>query len=165
MCEFDPRCDGSDDLVGGALALIAQGRWSVTGVFGSLGHPPLAYTTGLTERGLPELAITGLPPDLACILLNHAAQAAIDGTAVEAGSRVRAGMRRPVWFEAIDVIDPEPLRLTRLLYGQEFTTVQLAWPDDAGRYPWQAGYSIPSNVQPLLGVPAARPASGDASVA
>ncbi|MGB3709637.1 DUF4262 domain-containing protein [Gordonia sp. (in: high G+C Gram-positive bacteria)] len=162
MCEFDPRCDGSDDLVGGALALIAQGRWAVTGVFGSVGHPPLAYTTGLTELGLPELAITGLPPDLACVLLNHAAQASVDGTVVAPGSRVHAGMRKPVWFEAIDVIDLEPLRLSRLVFGQGFSTVQLVWPDHADRYPWQVGYSIPSNVQPLMGVPTARPSSGDA---
>ncbi|MGI6797038.1 DUF4262 domain-containing protein [Gordonia sihwensis] len=153
MCEFDPRCDGADDLVGDALALIAEGRWSVTGVLGDAANPPLTYTTGLTAHGRPELVMTGLPPDLAGILLDHAARAVVADPGFGPGSDVPARLRRPVRFRAIDVIDAGALRLTRVVYGARFDAIQLVWPDDDGRYPWQSGYSIPARVQPLLGVP------------
>jgi len=158
MCEFDPQCDGADDLVGDAIAQIVDGRWAVTGVLGDAAHPPLAYTTGLTEHGRPELLMTGLPPRLAGLLLDHAAQSvALDAT-FGPGSQVPARLRRPVSLRAIDVIDAGPMRLTRVIFGQQFEAVQLVWPDDEGRYPWQRGYAIPAQVQPLLGLPVAEAA-------
>ena len=71
MCENDPRCNGGDDLVGNALVQIAQGRWGVTGIFGSALEPSFAYTTGLTEFGHPELVITGIEPSPACHILRE----------------------------------------------------------------------------------------------
>ncbi|MBM7366991.1 DUF4262 domain-containing protein [Gordonia hydrophobica] len=154
MCEFDPECDGADDLIGDALAQITDGRWAVTGVLGDAAHPPIAYTSGLTEHGRPELVMTGLPPRLAGLLLDYAAQAVVGDPTFGAGSSVPARLRRPVSLHAIDVIDADPLRLTRVLYGLRFNAVQLVWPDDEGRYPWEPRYAIPAQVQPLLGVPA-----------
>ena len=158
MCEFDPDCDGADDLIGDALAQIADGRWAVTGVLGDAAHPPIAYTSGLTDLGRPELVMTGLPPRLGGLLLDHAAQSVVGDPAFGAGSSVPARLRRPVALRAIDVIDAGSMRLTRILYGLRFEAVQLVWPDDEGRYPWQPGYAIPTQVQPLLGVPIAEAA-------
>ncbi|WP_040517447.1 DUF4262 domain-containing protein [Gordonia neofelifaecis] len=158
MCEFDPRCSGPDHLVDDALALIADGRWAITGVLGDAARSPMTYTTGLTEHGRPELVMTGLPPDLAGVLLEHAARSVIADRSFGPGSDVPARLRRPVRFRAVDVIDSEPMRLTRIVYGRQFDAVQLVWPDDDGRYPWQPGYSIPTQVQPLLGVPVAEAA-------
>lgn len=158
MCEFDPECDGADDLIGDALAQIAAGRWAVTGVLGDAAHPPIAYTSGLTDLGRPELVMTGLPPRLAGLLLDHAAQIVAGDAGFGAGSTIPARLRQRVSLTAIDVIDASPMRLTRVLYGLRFDAVQLVWPDDAGRYPWQAGYAIPQQVQPLLGVSAVKAA-------
>lgn len=158
MCQFDPQCEGADDLVGDAIAQIAEGRWAVTGVLGDAAHPPLAYTTGLTEHGRPELVMTGLTPRLAGLLLDHAAQTVALDPTFGPGSRVPARLRRAVALRAIDVIDAAPMRLTRVVYGLQFEAVQLVWPDDEGHYPWQPGYAIPRQVQPLLGLPAAEAA-------
>ncbi|WP_265742869.1 DUF4262 domain-containing protein [Gordonia liuliyuniae] len=73
MCEFDPRCGGSDDLIGHALSLIASGSWAVTGVYGDESSAPVAYTSGLTELGRPELVVTGVDPEHAGPVLNEAA--------------------------------------------------------------------------------------------
>ena len=154
MCEFDPRCDGTDELVRDAIERIAVGSWSVTGVFGDAANSPFAYTSGLTDHGLPELVITGLSPDLAGTFLNEAARKSVtDARFCTAGYRP-SRLRRPVTFSSVDVIDTDSMRLTRLLYGEGFRAVQLVWPDESGCFPWDPSYDIPREVQPLLGVPA-----------
>lgn len=153
MCEFDPRCDGSDDLVSNALAQISAGRWAVTGVFGDETGPPVAYTTGLTEFGCPELLITGLDPELACRILNRAADLAIaDEHFLDAG-RLDGVLRPPYQLAALPAVDTAELGVTRLLYGPDVPVIQLIWPDAGRRYPWDHGYANPADAQPLSGVP------------
>ncbi|GEE03479.1 hypothetical protein nbrc107696_39250 [Gordonia spumicola] len=154
MCEWDPRCSGSDDLVGHALALIARGSWAVTGVYGDETSPPIAYTTGLTELGRPELVLTGVDPERAGPVLNEAAARVLLQPDFAAGSTI-GGLTSAagVDFAAIDVIDTSDLRVTALLFGRGFQAVQLVWTDRDHRLPWDRGYQLAPDEQPLLGVP------------
>ncbi|WP_035719474.1 DUF4262 domain-containing protein [Gordonia shandongensis] len=156
MCEFDPRCTGHDDLIDDAAAQIAAGRWAVTAVLGDAAHSPVAYTTGLTEHGLPELVVTGLPTRLAACVLSEAAETSVSkycrGTPYRS-PHVSESLNRRVRFQLVTAIDTDVLRLTRLFYGDRFRADQMVWPDQNGLYPWQFGYSVPSHIQPLLGVP------------
>ena len=159
MCEFDPRCGGSDDLIGHALSLIASGSWAVTGVYGDESSAPVAYTSGLTELGRPELVVTGVDPEHAGPVLNEAAARVVLTPAFGAGTTID-GLRSTNGYRltAIDVIDASPMRVTSLLFGQSFQAVQLVWPDRDGRLPWDRGYALVPDEQPLLGV--ATPSAG-----
>jgi hypothetical protein len=153
MCEWDPRCSGSDDLVGHALALIAAGSWAVTGVYGDATAPPIAYTTGLTELGRPELVITGVAPEHAGPVLNEAAARIVARPEFGAGSTLTDLSSAPgSEFTAINVIDASALRVTALLFGRGFQAVQLVWADMSRRLPWDRGYALAPDDQPLLGV-------------
>ncbi|MGO3325391.1 DUF4262 domain-containing protein [Gordonia sp. (in: high G+C Gram-positive bacteria)] len=153
MCEFDPRCSGSDDLIGQALALIARGSWAVTGVYGDEASAPVAYTSGLTELGRPELVIAGVDPEHAGPVLNEAAARVVLTPEFGSGS-VISNLRSTNGYPltAIDVIDASSMRVTSLLFGQSFQAVQLVWPDRDGRLPWDRGYVLAPDEQPLYGV-------------
>jgi hypothetical protein len=47
-------------------------------------------------------------------------------------------------------VHDEELVAVRQVYGT-FSAVQMVWPDSAGRFPWDAGYTNPPDAQPLLG--------------
>lgn len=153
MCEFDPRCTGAEDLVSTAYEQITAGRWSVTGVFGDDTSSPVAYTTGLTEHRRPELLITGLEPDLACRILNRAAELALADRRFLDAKFLDGVVRPPHRLAALPAVDTSELHVTRLLYGPDFLALQLIWPDEEGRFPWEPGYSFPLDAQPLSGIP------------
>ncbi|GAC57124.1 hypothetical protein GOHSU_16_00820 [Gordonia hirsuta DSM 44140 = NBRC 16056] len=153
MCEFDPRCEGSDGLVDNALAQISAGRWAVTGVYGDELNPAFAYTTGLTEFSRPELVIYGLDPAQACGILNRAAQRLIDDPYLFDAPRLTGIVRPPYALTSLPTMDTTEFTVTRLLYGPDFRAVQLIWPDSAGRFPWEYGYAYSRDAQPLMGIP------------
>ncbi|MFC3241248.1 DUF4262 domain-containing protein [Gordonia humi] len=141
------------------LSLIARGSWAVTGVYGDETSAPIAYTSGLTELGRPELVVTGVEPEYAGPVLNEAAARAVLTPDFGPGSRIehlRSTNGYPL--TAIGVIDTSALRITKLVFGQSFVAVQLVWPDRDGRLPWDRGYDLAPDEQPLLGVPT--PAAG-----
>ena len=61
-------------------ARIARQGWTVIGVFPTPDEPgpSLAYTVGLGERGLPELATYGLHVQIAHSLLNEVARRTVE---------------------------------------------------------------------------------------
>ena len=158
MCEHDPRCQGTDDLVGRALAQIMAGRWAVTGVYSDETGPPLTYTTGLVEHGLPELLIYGLEPEQAIPIVNRAAELVLADADALAQPYLDRVLRPPYRLALLPAVQTDELTVTRLLYGPDVSAVQLIWPDTDGRYPWDHGYGYASYIQPLTGVP--RPLAG-----
>ncbi len=52
---------------------------------------PFAYTIGLHERGLPELLVTGMPPERANLVLNTVAEYLVDGGRPVPGERMLIG--------------------------------------------------------------------------
>lgn len=153
MCEFDPRCQGSDNVVQDALARITAGGWAVTGVYGDETGPPLTYSTGLVEFDRPELLIYGLDPELAIPLLNRAAELAIADAGLLGHPYLDGVLRPPYRMATLPAVHTDDLAVTRVLYGPDFRAVQLIWPDAQGRYPWDRGYAISPDAQPLAGVP------------
>ena len=140
-----------------ADAVIARHGWLVQAVLGDgRRRPDLAYTVGLWGLGHPELVVFGLPADTAQPVLN------------DLGERVRAGTT----LRARDVLsfDPWPHRVHLLAvphpervlfqavrtYGRPVPALQAVWDDAAGRFPWEAGYTVPRWLQPMPGTHAWR---------
>lgn len=142
------------------LDIINRHGWMVEGVFGtdSLPGPSYAYTVGLSAHGFPELCMAGLPHETLQMLLNDVAK------------RVYDTNRRYIHGEVLDdvlgggykvtVVDG-PASLDTIwpgsaygLYGQEAVTLQqVVWPDNEHRYPWDEGYSLTRENQPVIGRP------------
>lgn len=135
---------------------IARRGWTVVGVFPVPGEPsvPFSYTAGLSEKQLPELAIYGLDARTAGTLLNAAAQRMIDNAKVfESGERIDGLLAGGLPLSAVAMIQTTDMNMVRTLYGTVATAVQIVWPDTEGKMPWNTGYALPKEVQPLLGLP------------
>lgn len=142
------------------IEMIDEHGWMVQGVFPTAADqgPMFAYTVGLTAHGFPELAIAGLEPQTMQTLLNDVAK------------RVYDTNRRYTHGEVLDDVLGNEYKITIVggpastetiwpgsahgLYGQQAVRLQqLVWPDDQHRYPWNEGYSLPLNGQPVIGRP------------
>lgn len=130
----------------------------LTGVLPSEGDTGVgwAYTTGLFLKGKPEICVLGLPVEIAASVLNDLAswdEVLKTGPVDVFENDVKA--------QLIDVIDvgneeyPQAVttRLARALGYPTPTSLQLVWPDDQNRFPWE-NWDNPDWAQPLLGVPA-----------
>jgi hypothetical protein len=112
---------------------------------------PYAYTIGLHDRGLPELLVTGLPPESAARLLNDAAGAAVAGRVLEPGAHIAVGAG-PL-LEIVEVDHPDAhMDFAVALGGPDIQALQLVWADDRGRWPWAAGWGHGRRHQPVLGI-------------
>lgn len=146
-------CDHPGSTVDQWLAAIAETKskhgWAVQYVESQ--SAPYAYTVGLHERGLPELLVTGLPPQPAARLLNTVAAYLMDGG-------------RPVPGEWISIPDGPMLAVVQVehpdahmnvavaFYGPELRALQLVWADERGHRPWCPEFSNGQLQQPVLGV-------------
>ena len=111
---------------------------------------------GLTAAERPELVVTGLPYDRAVELLNQAAERVLQGAAPEPGDVLP--LRDGVVAEIVRVAEPAVhLSVAAALNGPRFPALQLVYADDAGRWPWEAGFRGGHGGQPVLGARAARP--------
>jgi hypothetical protein len=138
--------------------MIDRFGWALQYVFDGEGDhvPPFCYTIGLHELDHPELLIFGLDQGTSAQILNTA------------GARIRTGER--LHDGDVLTLDGDPqLRVTALtvpnpgeiLYStnrhyhrpddDSVPALQLVWPDDVGRFPWDAGYELPAWWQPLPG--------------
>jgi hypothetical protein len=131
---------------------IAQFGWGVQGVFDPEGEKPhYAYTVGLAAKGLPELLVFSLPSPVMFDFLNNLAV-----------RYVTQGLP-PLDTDLHDIAQGLPARLLPIprpvadQYMQQalhrfpdYSAVQLVWPDECARFPWDANYSIPADVQPIL---------------
>jgi hypothetical protein len=136
---------------------IARHGWAIQGVLGCDGAPPYAYTIGLSEfDGHPELMVTGLQPPAAATLLNAL------GDQVRAGIRLRDRRQcvdLPVWPRlALLEIDPAASEDLMLFANERYqrpdgppvTGLQVVWSDPGGVLPWEPGWSLPDETQPIV---------------
>lgn len=131
---------------------IARHGWAVTAVAGSgHEHPDFAYTTGLTERSLPELIVYGLPLHLSGSLLNDMASQMVAGFGLTSGIMIHSASGEEPDIVVIQVVTTSDMVVTDALYTN-FTALQLVWPDLDGHFPWDPQYSICEHQQPLMGV-------------
>jgi hypothetical protein len=138
--------------------LIDRYGWSVIGVFPTADEPDaqFAYTVGLTEHGHPEFMIFGLPPQTAHQLLNDMATRVFDRAARFTHGQHITDLIRDHVAVVVNGTPPEawPPGVAYGRYGADAVAVQqIVWPDEAGRYPWDAGWSFPPDAQPVIGTP------------
>lgn len=138
--------------------------WVVQGVFPRKGEPgsPFSYTVGLTPQyHHPELILFGLPHETAGQLLNDLGGRVRDGLVLHAGDRLSDVLRAtqlgmPMVVEMVAVPADEVSK--RLTMAERYAkapvrALQMAWPDKDNLLPWQEGYSLHPELQPVLGKP------------
>lgn len=143
--------------------VIDRHGWSVIAVFPTVESPgtPFSYTVGLTAHGFPEFMIFGLPAEAGHMLLNDMA-----GRVFDRAERFTHGQHVTDLISDYDavVVDGRPPEgmPPGMAYGRygpgKVAVQQVVWPDDAGRFPWDEGWSIPAGVQPVIGKPASEAA-------
>lgn len=118
---------------------------------------PLSYTVELTERGLPELVITGMAVPIAHRLLNSTAHMITDdGT--ELAPAMHIDHQGEFLLEVVEVEHPDVhLLYAARLFGNNVRALQLVWADDKKRLPWERGWGHGRRRQPVLGMRAPIP--------
>lgn len=151
-------------LRGVVIPLIRENGWIVvpfnlnTSLAGNI-----TYTCGLTEAGVAELAVAGLPHEAAGVLLSDAGR-------VHLNTELRPGMLLPTGNGvALRVVDAPGIvgTMARSLYGRQVRFWQLLWPDRDGVYPDEPGWTdSPHPRQPIYTDPPAgfEPPAGDGLV-
>jgi hypothetical protein len=127
--------------------------WAVQFVGGEAGHPSFAYTVGLLRQYRhPEFVLVGVPLAAATTLDVLGAKVR-DGTVFEAGDQpdeVLPGYRTEL--VAVDMIKSRHELLAAWnLNDQPVPALQMVWPDEGNRLPWEPGYSLAGRAQPLWG--------------
>ena len=147
------RCDNPqgtiDDYLDTLRATIRDHGWAVQ--FVESERQPFAYTIGLHDRDLPELLITGLPPQTSMRLLNSLAH-----QIVEDGIGLRPAMhidyQDEFLIEVVEVDHPDVhLTFAAGLFGPQIRALQLVWTDDRRQWPWDRGWAHGRRRQPVLG--------------
>ena len=121
---------------------VARNGFHVTSVGGGP-KPAFTYSTGIDESyALPELIISGLPPNLSHELISQYVERFKD-SGLEIGQRVAAVEERFDYYliaVSIDLIQDYILATFRY-YGEiPFRCLQLVYPDTKLRFPYEDGY-------------------------
>ena len=154
LCEPSPdgwSPHGVDEMI---FRCVEEHGWSVTGVIADEHQPGWAYSVGVWHTArLPELCVFGLPFEVMGHAINEVASRARDGTRFDAHSPIEG------------VLEPGPLVLRPVhpswagtslfavanrFYRRPLEFQQLVWPDERGRFPWEAGRSRSIGRQPML---------------
>jgi hypothetical protein len=134
--------------------LLERHCWIVQGVQRARHRASYAYTIGLAGHDRPELVVTGMPYDRAAALLNDVAGHVVHAEAPQPGEVVR--LRGGPTVEIVRVTEPGAhLAVAAALNGPRFSALQLVYPDDRGRWPWDVGFRGGRGGQPVLGARAA----------
>lgn len=108
------------------------------------------------ERGLPELLVTGLPPQRTAQLLNGVAAYLVDGGRRIPGELISSPDAPPL--EVVQVQHPDAhMNVAVAFYGPDVRALQLVWADDRGHHPRCPEFSRGQARQPVLGLRAERP--------
>ena len=116
---------------------------------------PFAYSTGFFGLGHPELLIFGVDAGTSMAVINHLFARVRGGEDLVPGELVRfADWPQCIVVESVP--NPEEIALVaqRHYHKPPFDPVpllQLTWDDRNGRFPWDAGYSVPESAQPRPG--------------
>lgn len=115
---------------------------------------PYAYTIGLHDRGVPELLVSGLPPQRAGRLLNSMARDTVRGNPFTPGQQI--SVPTGPLIEIVEVQHPDAHMDWAVAFGgPELRAPQLVWADGRGCWPWAVGFGDGRRRQPVLGLRAA----------
>lgn len=130
----------------------------VMGVFDPAGlQPPFAYTIGLhhTNPALCDLLMLGLDGERLSRFISSIARSALAGSRYEAGqtSAEYTANGLPFFFAPVGEEHYNDYLGWAITYyaRQSFPVLQVVWPDEASRFPWQPGFDERFRArQPLL---------------
>lgn len=144
---------------------IAEHGCMIQNVFPTEASPGIrfAYTVGLAqpnahgEARRPEFLVSGLPSHLAGRILDHYAKRVLEDSESFTSHQidVEGNTGYPITFLDITVANSrEHLALANRFYADDLVTgvvpaLQIVFPDDAGRWPWDEGSEV--GWTPLLG--------------
>lgn len=160
----EQRIKFREHMLARVIPVIRKHGWMVQGVFGTKTDPGpnFAYTIGLTEAGIPELVITGLPHGLATVLLNAYARRHFLVEELHAGDEVTKAPSL-VPFRVVDAPGTIGGPAT-VLYGKHARFLQLVWPDQDGNYPGDPGWTYDGDAQPVFSTPRPDPPTNDGMI-
>jgi hypothetical protein len=100
------QCDNpestTEDYLASLRTTVTQHRWAIQYVEGDR---PFGYTIGLHPKGLPELLITGLPPNTSARLINSIAHQMVDdGVTLRPGTHI--DYQGEFFLEVVEVDQP-----------------------------------------------------------
>lgn len=138
-----------EDYLDTIRATMREHGWAVQ--FVESERRPFAYTVGLYDRGLPELLLTGLPPQTSARLLNSIAHQIVeDGIVLQPAMHI--DYQGEFLLEVVEVDHPDVhLKFAARLFGPQIRAVQLVWTDDPRHWPWDTGWAHGRRPQPVLG--------------
>lgn len=133
--------------------IIAEHGWAVQGVHATETAPPFSYTVGLTDAGLPELIIIGLPTNVAGIVLNRLAKESLTEE-LETGRKYdlpNGDQTLPYLIGTVSSVNRrEYLKVAASLYDRHrIKALQVIWPSKEGLFPEDDGWDL-AEVQPVL---------------
>lgn len=102
--------------------------------------PPYAYSVGMCNKGIPELLITGLTPQVACFTLNEICKGLVSGKFRGFDDEQVSGLT-PVTFKLreLHLKDVEKFLPICVQYsqhtGKPMQFMQVIFPDTKGSYP------------------------------
>jgi hypothetical protein len=127
--------------------------WTFIGVFDPEGlTPSFVYTVGLTEKGLPEVFMSGnFAPQSMQNIVNMVAQKLVEHA--EQGTAFHHGVRTDLFNFPVDlryVEDTEKCNKARAWYGDRVRVLQIVWSDDNGHFPNDPLYKSEQFPQEIL---------------
>jgi Domain of unknown function (DUF4262) len=113
---------------------------------------PMAYTAGLSDNGLPEIICFGLPRRAGHILLNDAAELLRKNKLPLDTAIPELAVGFPLVFKRVPAEQGVSyINLANYRAGRPVDLIQLIWPDEQSRFPWDAEFDpLMRDAQPLL---------------
>lgn len=107
--------------------------------------PDFSYSTGFTlNHGYPEIILFSLPQEVSHNVLQDFCREMEAGHKPPVGSKVSGIFQHAdaVLFPVAKAAYPEHLGWNRWFCdGDSFDCLQLIWPDQGGKFPWEDGFS------------------------
>lgn len=120
-------------------AMIDRYGWAVQAVFPGEDSPGFAYSVGMADRGLPDVIVFGLPPEIAQRFVNHVcSEMAEKGKAPPLETDLNhfaEGL--PTRFVAVPREQADEYMFAAKRRNPGYTAIQLVWPDNNSRFPWE----------------------------
>ena len=138
------------------LADVERYGWHCLHVHDEGQVPFWTFTIGLFQSWKhSELVVFGLPDTVAHDVLTDVVERIRGGHRFESGRLYQDVFDDsvPARFVEVDHLAySQFLGYAQWFYETEtgFPVLQLVWPDNGGRFPWETGYTVPTDEQPVL---------------
>jgi hypothetical protein len=141
------------NYLGRTKRIIEDHGWAVQAVFPLTEDDEwLIYSVGLAARGLPEFAVVGLPQDIGHSVINRIAEWAIQNGVPPLGEEwgtEEFDVSIPLFLIPRSDLEVNVARF----FEPEAAVVQILWPDQNGRWPWDESADFQCRRQMGPGIP------------